>query len=1033
MSLLSGRGRGLLAVAALIAPAILPAPAGAQYFGRQKVQYEEFDWSVLQTDKFKVHFYASEELAARDAARMAERWYTRLSNAFQHEFDEKPLIFYADHADFQQTNVIGDLISEGTGGVTESLRNRVVMPFTGIYFENDHVLGHEMVHVFQYDLAASPAGGGLMGMARLPLWLVEGMAEYMSLGRVDEHTAMWLRDAALRGELPTIDQLTGDRRFFPYRYGQALWAYIGGRYGDRIVPEIYRFATRAGFEQALRRVVAITSDQLSEEWITAIRSTYLPLIEGRQRPEDAGDPIIVDDEIGAMNLSPSISPDGRYIAFYGRRDLFTIDLLLADAQTGEILKTLTSPARNQHMDALSFINSSGTWSPDGQKFAFIIYREGDGEITILDVASRDIERSINVDGVGGILHVAWSPDGRTIAFSGQSGGLSDLYLLDVESGSVRQVTDDRYADLQPTWSPDGRTIAFVTDRPGTNFERLSYGEMNIALMDASTLRPRVLELFSDSKHINPQFSPDGQSLYFISDHDGFSDVYRTSLADGSIYQVTRLATGVSGITAYSPALSVASGDGRVVFSVFENSGNNLYGLPAERAQGEPVVDRGPTRAIARILPPVGAAGTDLIANYLNDAVTGLPPTNDFPVSDYRPTLSLEYLGPPSFGVGASEYGVGIAGGVAGYFGDMLGNHFLGAAVQANGTFKDIGGQVVYVNSANRLNWGASALHLAYPQLFSVIGDGPDQNSFLYSEILARTYIDEATATTLYPFSMTRRAELGLSVTRYSFDYEIRRALISSTGRQLSPVEVIDTAGPDPIMFMQASTALVGDNSYFGFTSPVQGQRYRLELAPMFGELTMYTALLDYRRYSFFNPFTFAVRAFHFGRYGEDSDGTSDDGRRIFSPLFLGNPYLIRGYADDSFEIEECRPTPGISTCPVLSRLSGSRVAAVNIEFRIPLIGTQDYGLINFPFVPVEIAPFFDAGAAWSSSDGPLGLSDPLEFRFTRDTPERVPVFSAGVSARFNILGYLVLESYFVYPFQRPDKGWHFGFAMQPGW
>ncbi len=133
--------------------AVLAAqPAQGQYFGRQKVQYEDFDWQVLRTDHFSIYHYPGTETITRDAARMAERWYERLSYAFQHEFDEKPLIFYADHPDFQQTNVISSALTEGTGGVTEWLKNRVIMPWTGVYEDNDHVLGHELVHVFQYDV-----------------------------------------------------------------------------------------------------------------------------------------------------------------------------------------------------------------------------------------------------------------------------------------------------------------------------------------------------------------------------------------------------------------------------------------------------------------------------------------------------------------------------------------------------------------------------------------------------------------------------------------------------------------------------------------------------------------------------------------------------------------------------------------------------------------------------------------------------------------------------------------------------------------
>ena len=113
-----------------------------------------------------------------------------------------------------------------------------------------------------------------------------------------------------------------------------------------------------------------------------------------------------------------------------------------------------------------------------------------------------------------------------------------------------------------SWTPDGRTIAFATDRgPGTDFEQLTYAPTRIALMDAETGAIRILPLFEGPKHINPQWTPDGLSLYFVADRHGFSDIYRTSLADGTIYQVTRLATGVSGISALSPALSVARESG----------------------------------------------------------------------------------------------------------------------------------------------------------------------------------------------------------------------------------------------------------------------------------------------------------------------------------------------------------------------------------------------------------------------------------------------------------------------------------------
>ncbi len=1018
-------GRQVLSLTVLAVLAAAAAPVEAQYFGRQKVQYDDFDWRVLTTPHFEVHFYPEEEEVTGDAARMSERWYDRLSRAFQHEFDTKPLIFYADHPDFQQTNVIGGMLTEGTGGVTEALRNRVIMPFTGVYRDNDHVIGHELVHVFQYDIAQSPGGGGLAGMSRLPDWLVEGMAEYLSLGREDPNTAMWLRDAALRGELPTLAQLGRDPRFFPYRYGQALWAFIAGRWGDRAVPELYRFATRAGLEVALQRVLGVTGEQLSQDWITSIRATYLPLLEGRQRPEDAGAPILYDDEIGAMHLAPAVSPDGRFVAFYGRREIFTVDLLLADAQTGRILETLTSPNRDSHFDALSFIQGAGSWSPDGRKFAFVVFEQGDNRLAILDVGSQDVERRIEVAGVGGISTPAWSPDGRTIAFSGSKGGISDLFLYDIESGEVRQITDDKYAEVHPTWSPDGRTIAFATDRgPDTDLDRLVFGEMNLALIDVATGSVRLLEIFPQTRHINPQFSPDGQSLYFIAGKDGFSDIFRLSLADNSLYRVTQIATGVSGITALSPAMSVSSQDGRMMFSVFENSGHNIYAIDCSQPCGTPEPRTVAELAPAGLLPPVEAAQGGLVSDYLADPDRGLPAASvAYEVSGYDASLGLDYIGPPSFGVSVGgPFGTGLYGGVSFFFGDMLGDQFLGAAVQAQGSFKDVGGQVLYQNSRNRLNWGGTVAHIPY--LTGFARGFENATTIRIEQHLQRIFVDQAALFTKYPLSTTRRFELSGGFTRYSFDTEIQTWEFDRfTGRIIGDVEITEGPEEDPLNMFEGAVAYVGDNSFFGFTSPISGSRFRFEVAPTIGSINYRTLLLDYRRYKLMNPVTLAFRAMHYGRYGGDAED------RRLSRLYLGYESLIRGYAQESIDFVECVPEVGNeeqNSCPVFDRLVGSRLAIANVELRLPLIGTAGYGLIDFPFLPTEIAPFFDAGLAWTQGESP-------ELRFDRNTAERVPVFSTGIAARMNLMGVLILETYWAYPFQRPGKGGHWGFNIAPGW
>src|SRR5688500_9422528 len=182
---------------AIVCLLLTASAASPQYFGRNKVQSRQFDFQVLTTEHFRIYFYPEEEDAARDAARMAERWYSRLSRILQHELSSpQPLVLYASGPDFRQTNVLPDEISEGTGGVTEGAKRRIVMPLFGTLQETDHVLGHELVHAFQYDIAEQSArdteGGLGSGFTRLPLWFVEGMAEYLAIGHVDPHTAMWI-------------------------------------------------------------------------------------------------------------------------------------------------------------------------------------------------------------------------------------------------------------------------------------------------------------------------------------------------------------------------------------------------------------------------------------------------------------------------------------------------------------------------------------------------------------------------------------------------------------------------------------------------------------------------------------------------------------------------------------------------------------------------------------------------------------------------------------------------------------------------
>lgn len=1042
--------RQRLWLGALLLCLMATQPVQAQYFGRNKVQYDDFEFKQFETEHFVFYFYPESEEAVKDAARMAERWYQRHSMIYLREFAEKkPIILYANDADFHQTNIINGNLGEGTGGVTESLKQRVVMPLTGNYAETDHVLGHELVHSFQYDIALSKAGDN--GEARfdlrpLPLWFIEGTAEYLSVGRDDAHTAMWLRDAALRDDLPTArDLTTKPHKYFPYRYGQAYMAYIGGKYGDVAVANLYKLAGLAGLDSAWVHTLGIKPDSLSKEWIATVKESYLPLVEDRTPGTEAGTLIVSSEEGGGTyNIAPALSPDGRYVAFLSEKDLFSINLFIADTRTGEVVQKLNKRTADSHFDSMRFISSAGTWSPDGKQFAFITFAEGDNEIAIWDLDSGKIERRIHMGEVSALMNLSWSPDGQYLAISGMNGGISDLYVLDLDTNNVRQLTNDRHADMQPVWAPNGESLAFVSDRGprGADFDMLSYGSLTMAMIDIESGEIEVIDPFEAGKQHNPQFSPDGRSLFFISNHDGFKDTYRLDLATQQTYRITALQTGVSGITATAPAMSVASQSGKMAFSVYADNQYAIYALSPDAAQGTLMMsndeyadllavsgvqgvyaDSGSTSGstavgvshAASILPPIRSAEEGIVGSYLSDAGLGLPEAPEYDIQEYNSKLKLDYIAPPTLGVSVGgPFGSGLAGSVGLYFSDMLGNHSLNVGVLANGTFKDVGGQVAYLNQKNRLNYGFYGAHI--PVIagaaggFSTAADG----SLLYSQLIQRIYFQQLGSYASYPLSTTRRIEVSAGIARYGFDYEVRTFDSFGNGSRTDA----GIATPDPLYLGQVALAYVKDTANFGFVSPLNGTRQRLQVSPSFGSESFVTVTGDYRQYFHLKPVTLAFRGLHIGNYGANAND-------VFGREYLGAPYyqgFVRGYSFNNFNASEC----STEACIESSRLFGSHIAMASAEVRLPVLGNGKVGLVNFPYLPTELSVFADVGLAWSADDQP-------EFDFSRNAATRGPVASVGVSSRFLVLGAAILEVYYAYPFQRPQKGAHFGLQLTPGW
>lgn len=925
---------------------LLPGTGLAQYFGKNKVQYKQFDFRVISTDHFDVYFYPQEREAALDAARMAERAYTRLSRILGHEFkDRKPIILYASHSDFQQTNTTPADLPEGTGGFTEPFKNRMVLPFTGSYAEFERVLVHELVHAFQFDVY-SRAGilGGNPFSGRPPLWFMEGMAEYLSVGRVDPHTAMWLRDAALQGylvDIPTLSRL-GDIRV--YRFGQSIWEFLGTKYGDGVIGEILQKAARMGLDKALQSTIGIDLKGLSEAWTEAVRVAYLPQIAEFQKAEKVARPLT--DHVNSyanFHLAPALSPDGRLVAYISDRDFYN-DIFLASALDGRIVAKLVKGERTESFESLRFLQASMSWSFDGRWLAFAAKKGGEDALYILDVKEREVVASYGL-GLDGIVGPSWSPGGERLVFSGIEGGITDLFVVNRDGTGLTRLTDDRYTDRDPAWSPDGKRIAFTTDRgPQTAFDRLTFAPFRIALYDVETGEITILP-DQVGKNVNPQWSKDGTKLAFVSDRTGISNVFIYNLAEETLFQVTNILTGVTGIVPASPTISWATKESRLVFTAFTRGGWNLYALDDPVAMMTPyepsavIAERGSAREpeepapappeqledlearsvyLAEIDPSLAHSlskeGETDLREVKAETVVALPDTSDFKVRDYHVSFSPDLVGQPSVGFASN---IGLFGGSFISLSDILGDHNIVVSANLFGSLLESDLFAAYTYLKSRTNYGA-ALFQFRRDLFSFIQipGNVDVRSQIFrgAEVFARR-----------PFSRFRRVEGGLQVVSID-DRVLRVNFIRPTAEKVADLGTF--------FYLSPSLAYVMDNVIYGSTGPIAGRRFRFEIQQAVGDLEFTQFTGDFRNYiNLSHRFVFASRFIYATSQGRDE--------QLF---FIGGPLTIRGFD--------------------FGDLRGTNIGIHNFELRTPLIDVFRMAFpLSLSLPPIRGVLFVDTGFA----------------------------------------------------------------------
>ncbi|MFK5892648.1 MAG: Tol-Pal system beta propeller repeat protein TolB [Pseudomonadota bacterium] len=225
-------------------------------------------------------------------------------------------------------------------------------------------------------------------------------------------------------------------------------------------------------------------------------------------------------------MSPSWSPNGKRLAYVSFEKRRSI-VYVQELKTG----------KRKIVASYKGINSSPRWSPDGKRIAVALSKDGNAEIYIIYVNSGVTQRITRHYGID--TEPQWTPDGKKLIFTSDRGGKVQLYEINVGSkgraGNPRRLTFEGKYNARGSYSPDGESITYITRENGA---------YRVAIM---TLANASIAVLTQSKlDESPSFSPNGKSI-----------IYATQLRGKGVLQIVPVDGGVS-----PQRLRVNSGDVR---------------------------------------------------------------------------------------------------------------------------------------------------------------------------------------------------------------------------------------------------------------------------------------------------------------------------------------------------------------------------------------------------------------------------------------------------------------------------------------
>lgn len=883
-------------------------------FGQNKVQFISRDWFYLESARFKIYFPSGFDSLAFFALNSLNKGYNQLQEDLGFEpYSKIPVIIYPSPNEFYETNVIWDILSEGVGGFTESLKNRVVVPFSGSYREFEHVLRHELTHAFVFDFLYGRKRGGIFSPNRLfsmPLWFAEGLSEFESK-EWDIEDDYYVRDLIINNHTEPLEELDG---FKAYRQGQALVKYIAEKYGRKKLGAILgKGKLLLTMKKALKSTLGLDEEELYREWLIEAKKHYMPEVSAREFPAEFARRLTDHTKKdGSYNYQPAISPNGEYVAFISDRNGY-MSLYLLNIVEGKT-EQLISGERSGKYESLHPLWCRVAWHPDGNKIAFVTKRQNWDAVVIYDIQAKN-ELSVYYPKFGGLYSISFSQDGKDLVMSALSRASKDIFVLNLESGKIERLTSDPYDDDYPVFLPDGKTIVFSSDRPTDSLWVM--GRYNLFKLDIET--KTIVPLTKDSyNNYRPVIFAGGDSLIYITEMNGIPNLAILNLKTGESYPVTNSVSPV-----ISPSISDKGTE--LVFASFFDWGWDIY--------------------LMNTISPCSLFATNFSAERKSEkGESGLRivftkadtfPSEELRSRPYSPDFSPDFI---SSNLSYSNF-YGLQGYTALLLSDVLGNHQFLLSTDLFNNFNNSNFTLAYGYFKPRTPFGGTLFH----------------NFTYYQDAQYRLFSDRLYGIggfVQYPFNRFVRAEGEL------FYLGIERKYY----------EMGDSVQGENVNVVNFTLSGVQDNTLWSTSGPLTGARNRIdfEIQPSLdaSPYSYFATKLDLRRYFHFGKgYGFALRLSCGASFGEHPKLFQLGGAENWLnwELARSDIYSIRSM----YFSELITPLRGTR----LFELIGSKFGLLNVELRYPFVNELSIG---FP-IPLKVrglrgAVFADLGTAFDNPE-----------------------------------------------------------------